>query len=210
VIIRLMRISSKSGLRSRKILFSAYSGFTLSLYLGFFLPGFTTCAPEPEGSATDAGGASEGFGEGKPAVDGANQANSKGGLPAVKLIRVADGDTLTVRMEGESLRVRMHGVDAPELDQPYGKEARTCLDGLLKNRAIRLRIEYRDPYDRAVSTLIDESGSDLNAILVERGCAWAFVRYSREYVPQERKARSSRSGLWAQEDPLPPWKWRRR
>ena len=84
MIIRLMRISSKSGLRSRKILFSAYSGFTLSLYLGFFLPGFTTCAPEPEGSATDAGGASEGFGEGKPAVDGANQANSKGGLPALR------------------------------------------------------------------------------------------------------------------------------
>lgn len=126
------------------------------------------------------------------------------------LKRVADGDTLEAIWKGKKIRVRMHGVDAPELNQPFGPESRQCLENLLSSQRFSLQIEYRDPYGRSVATLLDAKGKDLNAELVERGCAWAFRRYSKKYVPREKVARDSKAGLWGVANPVPPWEWRKR
>ncbi len=149
--------------------------------------------PSPEGSRKDS--------RGGPPLSGLPQAHS---------LRVADGDTLVADIAGQEVKIRLHGVDAPELDQKYGLAARKCLKSLLKNSTFYVKTEYEDPYGRSVATLISPSNEDLNAVLVRRGCAWAFLRYSQKYVSDEKVAREQRKGLWAGEDPVPPWTWRRR
>lgn len=160
---------------------------------------------QPEGGSDNGNPASGGA---NPAKQERNQGVSDG--TAARLIRVSDGDTLLAEVSGKEVKVRLHGVDAPELDQPYGLPARKCLKSLLKERSFRIRTEYEDPYGRSVATLISSTGEDLNAELVRRGCAWAFLRYSEKYVTQESQARDAKSGLWSGKEPMPPWTWRRR
>lgn len=128
----------------------------------------------------------------------------------VEILRISDGDSFQVRVGDSSFRVRMHGVDAPELDQPYGRQSRYCLKEILSVAPIRLQEEYKDPYGRMVATILDENGQDLNERAVRRGCAWAYVHYSSKYSHAERQARKERLGLWEERNPIPPWMWRRR
>ena len=129
---------------------------------------------------------------------------------AAELIRVADGDTFTARLNGREIKVRMHGVDAPELDQEFGRDAKSCLHEILQKEAFRIGTEYEDPYGRNVATVMSLKGVDLNAELVRKGCAWAFRRYSKRYLDDQKQAQDDRAGLWSRSNPQPPWKWRKR
>jgi endonuclease YncB( thermonuclease family) len=64
----------------------------------------------------------------------------------------------------------------------------------------------RDRYGRTVA-ICRANGEDLGAILVREGMAWAFVRYSSDYVGQEAKAKADRLGIHAY-DCQPAWEWR--
>ncbi|MBK1669027.1 hypothetical protein CKO28_13395 [Rhodovibrio sodomensis] len=129
---------------------------------------------------------------------------------------VIDGDTLEVSGE----RIRLHGIDAPESDQPcYHKgEARMCgrnatqaVRSYLRGKQVACRAHDRDRYGRVIATCyVFENGSmrDLNAAIVESGFAFAYRRYSREYVEEEDVARSKRRGVWKGRT-LYPWEYRR-
>ena len=122
---------------------------------------------------------------------------------------VVDGDTISFA----SRRVRLQGMDAPELAQTCersgvayrcGEEARRVLVGLTSGRAVSCRLSGRDRYERALGTCA-AGGADLGASLVRRGWAVAYGAYERE----EAEARSARAGLWA--GPFErPSDWRKR
>lgn len=127
---------------------------------------------------------------------------------------VIDGDTFS--LQGQT--IRLEGIDAPELaqlcaaadGQPYacGVKAAAALKRILKAGPVACRATGRDRYGRTLAYC--RAGSlDVNAEMVRRGWAMAFVRYSSAFVPEEQAARRTRRGLW-KGNFLPPWEWRRR
>lgn len=121
---------------------------------------------------------------------------------------ITDGDTL--RQGG--VTYRLWGIDAPESKQecpdgwPAGRMATTRLLELTTGRPVVCEEKDRDRYGRTVA-ICRASGEDLGAIMVREGLAWAFVRYSRDYVDQEAKAKADRLGVHAHDCQL-PWEWR--
>lgn len=135
--------------------------------------------------------------------------------------RVFDGDTLVlVTPEGTKLRVRLYGIDAPEVrhermpGQPFGKEARGALEALVLGRRVTVRIVDVDAHKRLVG-IVHREGRDINLAMVRGGFAWAYRRYlsspyASAYIDAERKAREEKLGLWIRDNPDPPWEFKRR
>lgn len=145
-----------------------------------------------------------------PAAQPMAHPSAAGGVLAGQA-RVIDGDTLDIGGE----RVRLHGIDAPEMrqicaapngDWPCGEWAREELVRLIGGAALSCTGVERDRYDRLVAAC-HAGGQDLGAALVERGAAVAYRRYSHAYTGQEDRARR---GLWAQGEAalVQPAQWR--
>lgn len=127
-----------------------------------------------------------------------------------RVVGVADGDTLTVLVDNRQVRVRLHGIDCPESRQPWGSRAQEFTSSAVRNREARVEVRDTDRYGRTVGVVwLHGDRTPLNRQLVEQGLAWAYRRYSTEYVPQEDAARRARRGLWADANPTPPWEFRR-
>jgi endonuclease YncB( thermonuclease family) len=126
--------------------------------------------------------------------------------------RVSDGDTLWVRMEdgGAPRKLRLIGIDAPELCQAHGAQARDALAGLVLGRQIEIESRYDDMYGRALSQ-ITQDGRDVARWLVAQGHAWSpgFRWHPGRYESEQHQAQASRVGLWAQSDPMLPRDFRR-
>ena len=125
---------------------------------------------------------------------------------------VVDGDS--IELGGHS--VRLHGIDAPELHQrcerpsgtkwPCGQYASVALDQLIDGRDVSCRVLTTDRYHRPVSRC-HVGDTDLGQRMVVDGWALAYVRYSKEYVEAEARARAAEAGVWSGEI-VPPWQWR--
>lgn len=120
------------------------------------------------------------------------------------IIKVYDGDTLTILHNGEKIKVRLYGIDAPESNQNYGKEATSHLLTLCPiGSNATLKIKDKDKYNRIVG-IVFCNGIDVNANQVENGLAWAYKEYSLAYVHLEIQARLAHKGLWSEENPIKP------
>jgi len=88
---------------------------------------------------------------------------------------VVDGDTISIK--GQS--IRLAGIDAPELDHPYGKNARWAMIQLCKGHVIRAEIVAGETtYERLVATCYLPDGRDLAAELVKQGLALDWAKHS--------------------------------
>ena len=130
--------------------------------------------------------------------------------------RVVDGDGIEADVSGFGrLSIRLANVDAPEHDQPWGREAREALMRLVRGGRPEFRLLYRDQYARVIA-LVSVKGTVVNEQLVRDGHAWAYERYlpgrlRARYKGFERAAQDSGAGLWgAKAKPVPPWEWRHR
>jgi endonuclease YncB( thermonuclease family) len=120
-----------------------------------------------------------------------------------------DGDTIDVA----GTRIRLEGIDAPEAGQSCnrrdggtwdcGTEATRVLTSLINGSAVQCAVEGRDVYGRALGTCFPalrmespQRRASVNAEMVRRGLAWAFVKYSSTYVSEEAAARQAQSGIW--------------
>ncbi|HEV2079698.1 MAG TPA: thermonuclease family protein, partial [Allosphingosinicella sp.] len=121
--------------------------------------------------------------------------------------RAGDGDSLRI---GEN-RIRLHGIDAPELDQSCtrdgrawacGQEAADQLRRLVTGRELRCDPVGTDPYGRTLARCY-QRGVDINRIMVESGYAVAYRKYSDEFVAAEEGAKAAKRGIWASTFELP-------
>lgn len=134
--------------------------------------------------------------------------------PAV-VLDVHDGDTLTVRRtSGDVVKVRLYGVNAPELAQPGGTEARDYLREMLADEeTVDVRTMDTDRYGRVVGR-VQHGDVDINAALLDAGQAWVYPQYCRSVIPCAEwvvmtiRAALAQRGLWAAGMPQPPWDWR--
>jgi micrococcal nuclease len=130
---------------------------------------------------------------------------------AGKVTRVIDGDTIDVLLSSGPIRVRLHGIDAPERDQPGGSAATEWLTKQLRDQQVMLEPVSQDRYERMVA-VVHLRNRNINRELVQRGHAWAYRQYLRrgdgELCALEDRARRARLGLWAAPPAHAPWEHR--
>jgi endonuclease YncB( thermonuclease family) len=129
---------------------------------------------------------------------------------AATVVAVHDGDTISVRTATQTIRIRLEGIDCPEYKQPYSARAKQFTSGLVYRKQVTVEGRGQDRYDRLLAR-VRLDGVELNEALVRAGMAWHYQRgeVDRTLADAERTARAARVGLWADKNPVPPWRWRR-
>ncbi|KON79398.1 thermonuclease family protein [Azoarcus sp. PA01] len=128
-----------------------------------------------------------------------------------RVVSIADGDTLIcLTAAKEQIKVRLAEIDAPEKRQAFGERSKQSLAELCHKRQAQVRVVDRDRYGRTVGRVIC-AGIDANIVQVRRGMAWVYDRYARDPVlPRlQANAKATRTGLWADAEPVAPWEWRK-
>ena len=134
-----------------------------------------------------------------------------------KVVRVADGDTITVLdSHNQQHRIRFLGIDAPERSQAYGNYCRKNLAEKIAGEIVDVDYQKRDRYGRITGTVYFD-GRDINLEQLQDGCAWFYRYYARElnkdmrktYDEAEAQAREAGIGLWRDPNPINPYEYRR-
>ena len=171
-----------------------------------------------------------------------------------KVTKVCDGDTIHVVTDGNvKFKVRLDRIDAPEKDQPYGKESTAYLTSLIRGKTVRVEWQKKDQYGRVLgivyatvppsctvppalspagagkragssapaaessggTVLVGSGGTvkpiDINLHLVSTGNAWHYSYFDKTpaYATAEAEAKEKKLGLWAAENPINPYEWRK-
>jgi endonuclease YncB( thermonuclease family) len=121
---------------------------------------------------------------------------------------VHDGDTITLLSPKGKSKIRLLYVDAPELKQPYGEQSRDYLAQQVINKTIKIKYKYKDKYGRTLGELYLKEKL-INTELIRTGQAWAYNTTKVNKALQEQ-AKSAKLGLWQEENPQPPWEYRKR
>lgn len=125
-----------------------------------------------------------------------------------RVVFVTDGDTFITY--NTSQLVRLWGVDAPELDQPWGHAAKSALIALTHNRHVVIEQKGLS-YNRVVGK-VRRGKIDVGLELIKMGLAWwtpHFAPDQQEYAEAEAEARKAKRGLWSEAKPVSPDEWRR-
>ena len=141
-------------------------------------------------------------------VCNANATNVLQGL----VVGVSDGDSLTLLdAEKRQHKIRLQGIDAPEMKQAYGQKSKESLSKLVFNKTIKVNWSKKDRFGRMVGQVM-LADIDICLEQVRRGMAWHFKDYQDEQSEQDRglydraevQAREQRLGLWQDAAPVEP------
>jgi endonuclease YncB( thermonuclease family) len=126
------------------------------------------------------------------------------------VVRVGDGDSITVLRGREPTEVRLAEIDAPERGQAFANRSKQALEVLVKGQEVRVVERGQDRYHRTLGR-IHRGDLDVNAELVRQGMAWVSRQYAKDATlgEIETEAREQRRGLWRDAKPVAPWEWRR-
>jgi endonuclease YncB( thermonuclease family) len=138
---------------------------------------------------------------------------SRTGVIEGRVVAVHDGDTISVRVDGAPMRIRLADIDTPESGQPWTDQARRALSARVFDKEVRVIEVAVDVYGRTVGEVYADDVC-VGCELVREGHAWVYRRYTDDAVllRLEADARARGAGLWSlpESQRLPPWEWRRR
>ena len=130
-----------------------------------------------------------------------------------KIVKVVDGDTLHVQpaQGGASQKLRIKGIDAPEVCQAWGLQSREALARLVWGHRVTVQLNDVDDHGRWLAHVF-VNGEDVGARLVAQGHAWSyqFRRDPGPYVFQQQQAAINRLGLFGQPQAMRPREFRQR
>jgi endonuclease YncB( thermonuclease family) len=116
------------------------------------------------------------------------------------VVSVHDGDTVRIRLDGMSntIRVRLEGIDAPELREPFSSQSRNATRVLMFDRKVQVKAVDVDNYDRLVARVIVD-GKDASLELLQAGLACHFTRFENDQALARAQldARRAGKGFWA-------------
>jgi endonuclease YncB( thermonuclease family) len=134
-----------------------------------------------------------------------------------RVVGVADGDTVTVLDDANTPhKIRLLGIDAPERAMPFGQRSKQFLSSLVFQKQVDVEVRSKDRYGREVGRILVD-GQDVNLAQVQGGLSWVYRQYlkelteneARNYLEAEESAKANKRGLWSEENPTPPWEWRK-
>jgi micrococcal nuclease len=123
---------------------------------------------------------------------------------------IIDGNTIEfISVEKETYVLVLSGIDCPEIGQEFASEAKELLTKIVGGKEVFIVIEGKDRLGNKVGTL-KFKGRDPRLDLLARGLAWTVEKDPNPSFEELRKiAQESAKGLWKQENPTPPWTYRR-
>lgn len=123
--------------------------------------------------------------------------------------RVVDGDTIKVTVGDDTYTVRLDAIDAPELAQSHGEDARRALSRAVLGKSVEVRWSKTDRYGRRIGKVFRQQAL-VNLSLVEDGHAWHYVEYDDDatYGDAQEAAKQDKLGLWRNAKPQAPWDYR--
>jgi micrococcal nuclease len=127
-----------------------------------------------------------------------------------RVISVIDGNTLEIRGEdNETRKVILAGIDSPELTQEFGEKAKKLLEKLALEKEVTVQITGKDRTGTSIGIVIIED-KDPRLELLKEGLAWTSEKNPLPDLETVRlKAQEKGKGLWKQDNPTPPWTYRR-
>jgi micrococcal nuclease len=129
-----------------------------------------------------------------------------------RVIKVIDGDTISVEISGKEETVRLIGINTPETVDPrkpvecFGKEASKKANEILTGKSVRLESDSSagetDKYNRLLRYIFLEDGTGFNKMIISEGFAYEYTydlpyKYQAEFKKAEQEARDLKKGLWA-------------
>ena len=136
-----------------------------------------------------------------------------------KIIKIIDGDTVYFQANNDDdyKKLRLVGIDAPEMKQPFGHKSRQCLANLINNKLVQIITYGEDRYKRTLAKIIIEK-IDINQAMIKNGCAWFYRRYKNTlgkddqvmYDKAEIFAIENKKGLFSNQEAEAPWVWRKK
>lgn len=139
-----------------------------------------------------------------------NSTQTQNGL--YKIVRVIDGDTMIIKINGKNKTVRLIGVNTPETVDPrrpvecFGIEASNKAKEILSGKNVKLEADgfvgERDKYGRLLRYIFLEDGTNFNKMMISEGYAYEYTydlpyKYQNEFKQAEKDAREAKKGLWA-------------
>ena len=127
-----------------------------------------------------------------------------------RVTRVLDGDRIVVTDRAGAHRVRLFRIDAPELEQAYGREAAAALYKRIGGKLVRVEWMAQDTSGWILGTVFLDD-LEINRQMIDEGCAWHDRRTgpAPHYSAAEKKARDAKLGLWADPAAVNPMNFRR-
>ncbi len=136
-------------------------------------------------------------------------ANQTEPTTGVEVLDVIDGDTLTVLIDGESRKIRIIGIDTPEVNKSecYADEAKWRAEELLENTFVNLESDTTqgdiDRYERLLRFVFLQDGRNFGEVMIREGYAREYTynkayTYQQDYQGSERKAQQDKVGLWGE------------
>ncbi len=130
-----------------------------------------------------------------------------------KVVKVFDGNTIELQtLDDELYRMKLLAVDCPEIDQPYGKEAKKYTEKRVLNKHVTVKLFGKDRKGNRLVVVVLGRNKILNEQLLKDGFAWHYkMNHEKvEFTQLEDNAKHHKKGLWAEESPTPPWIFRKR
>lgn len=120
-----------------------------------------------------------------------------------RVVKVADGDTITIMTDNQKERIRLVGIDTPEKKQPvWGQRAKDFTTRLVMGKDVRVEtdVEERDRYGRVLGYVYVDK-TFVNLELVRQGYAMLYtsppnVAHTDEFVAAQREAREAGRNIW--------------
>ena len=135
-----------------------------------------------------------------------------------KVVGISDGDSITIfdNEKNKELKVRLATIDAPERNQDFGRKSRQHLSNLVYKKKVTLNKFSKDRYKRVVAEVYLD-GKNINIEQIKNGFAWHYKKHQKQqrksdrlaYSLAEDEARNKRLGIWQNDNPTPPWDFRK-
>lgn len=127
-----------------------------------------------------------------------------------KVVSIADGDTFTMLVNNERIRIRLHGIDCPEKGQDFSNVAKDLLSNYVFGKTVTVKEMDTDRYGRTIGMVVIDS-VNVNQKLLEAGLAWHYTQYDKNpaWAKLEREAKNKKLGLWSLPNPIAPWDYRK-
>ena len=129
------------------------------------------------------------------------------------VVGITDGDTISVMHDGKAEKIRLNGIDCPENGQAFSELAKQLMSELAFDKIVLVKEFGKDRHGRTIGDVVLNEDVILNHQLVGAGLCWWYRKYAPTNAMLEHletEAREAKRGLWADAEPVPPWKWRHR